>query len=176
MALDNNEVVLRILLSAVVGLLFGADRERAHKPAGVRTYILVCLSSCVISLASAYGYVGVAAAYPATVVQVHTDPARLMVGVLTGIGFLGAGIIWRTPKGDVSGVTTAAGIFMVAALGLCCGLGLYLLIAVAGPIALAVLISERIRRRRALKRKQARETQAQADQAAADEMENIAEK
>ncbi|MBR5430225.1 MAG: MgtC/SapB family protein [Firmicutes bacterium] len=143
MAISNLELIFRLLLATVVGLLFGLDRERAHKPAGVRTYLIVCLASCVISIVSAYGYQSAVAAYAGNI-NLNTDPARLMVGVLTGIGFLGAGIIWRSPRGDVSGVTTAAGILMLAALGICCGLGLYLLVAVAGPIALIALVSERL--------------------------------
>ena len=143
MAIENSEIIIRLLLASVIGLLFGLDRERAHKPAGVRTYMMVCLASCVIAMVSAYGYQSVVGAYDGAI-NLVTDPARLMVGVLTGIGFLGAGIIWRSPRGDVSGVTTAAGILMLAALGICCGLGLYMIIAVAGPIAYLALISERL--------------------------------
>ena len=143
MVIGNGEIVLRLLLATAVGLLFGLDRERANKPAGVRTFTIVCLASCVLAIVSAYGFSSVAGEY-AGKVNLVSDPARLMVGVLTGIGFIGAGIIWRSPRGDVSGVTTAAGILMQAALGICCGLGLYLIVAVAGPIALIALVSERL--------------------------------
>lgn len=143
MAISNSEIIFRLLLASVVGLLFGLDRERAHKPAGVRTFLIVCLASCVLAIVSAYGFASVAGEYDGSV-DLRSDPARLMVGVLTGIGFIGAGIIWRSPRGDVSGVTTAAGILMQAALGICCGLGLYVLVAVAGPIALIALVSERL--------------------------------
>ena len=143
MAIGNGEIVLRLLLATAVGLLFGLDRERANKPAGVRTFTIVCLASCVLAIVSAYGFPSVAGEYSGGV-NLVSDPARLMVGVLTGIGFIGAGIIWRSPRGDVSGVTTAAGILMQAALGICCGLGLYLIVAVAGPIALIALVSERL--------------------------------
>ena len=143
MVISNGEIILRLLLASVVGLLFGLDRERAHKPAGVRTFLIVCLASCVLAIVSAYGFASVAGEYDGAV-DLRSDPARLMVGVLTGIGFIGAGIIWRSPRGDVSGVTTAAGILMQAALGICCGLGLYVLVAVAGPIALIALASERL--------------------------------
>ncbi|MBQ1343537.1 MAG: MgtC/SapB family protein [Firmicutes bacterium] len=142
MAISNGEIIFRLLLASVVGLLFGIDRERANKPAGVRTFLIVCLASCVLAIVSAYGFPSVAGEYQG--INLVSDPARLMVGVLTGIGFIGAGIIWRSPRGDVSGVTTAAGILMQAALGICCGLGLYLLVAVAGPIALIALVSERL--------------------------------
>lgn len=143
MAISNSEIVLRLLLASAVGLLFGLDRERAHKPAGVRTFLIVCLASCVLAIVSAYGFPSVVGEYDGGI-NLVSDPARLMVGVLTGIGFIGAGIIWRSPRGDVSGVTTAAGILMQAALGICCGLGLYVLVAVAGPIALIALVSERL--------------------------------
>ncbi|MBO7668168.1 MAG: MgtC/SapB family protein [Firmicutes bacterium] len=143
MAISNSEIIFRLLLASVVGLLFGLDRERAHKPAGVRTFLIVCLASCVLAIVSAYGFPSVVGEYDGGI-NLVSDPARLMVGVLTGIGFIGAGIIWRSPRGDVSGVTTAAGILMQAALGICCGLGLYVLVAVAGPIALIALVSERL--------------------------------
>ena len=143
MAISNSEIIFRLLLASAVGLLFGLDRERAHKPAGVRTFLIVCLASCVLAIVSAYGFPSVVGEYDGGI-NLVSDPARLMVGVLTGIGFIGAGIIWRSPRGDVSGVTTAAGILMQAALGICCGLGLYVLVAVAGPIALIALVSERL--------------------------------
>lgn len=154
MAINDLEIIFRLLLAAGIGLLFGLDRERAHKPAGVRTYMIVCLASCVLAIVSAYGFDSVAGEYGGSV-DLRSDPARLMVGILTGIGFIGAGIIWRSPRGDVSGVTTAAGILMQAALGICCGLGLYLLVAVAGPIALIALISERPPWRRGKKEEKA---------------------
>ena len=143
MPISNKEIVLRLLLATLVGLLFGLDREQAHKPAGLRTYTMVCLASCVLAIVSAYGFASVADEYGGGV-TLQSDPARLMVGVLTGIGFIGGGIIWRSPRGDISGITTAAGILMQAALGICCGLGLYILVAVAGPLALAVMLSERL--------------------------------
>lgn len=143
MPISDQEIIMRLLLATLVGMLFGLDRERSRKPAGLRTYTLVCLASCVLAIVSAYGFTSVVGEY-AGGISLVSDPARLMVGVLTGIGFIGAGIIWRSPRGDVSGVTTAAGILMQAALGICCGLGLYIIVAVAGPIALLALLSERL--------------------------------
>ncbi|MBR0178920.1 MAG: MgtC/SapB family protein, partial [Firmicutes bacterium] len=98
MAISNGEIIFRLLLASVVGLLFGIDRERANKPAGVRTFLIVCLASCVLAIVSAYGFPSVAGEYQG--INLVSDPARLMVGVLTGIGFIGAGIIWRSPRGD----------------------------------------------------------------------------
>ena len=137
-ALSYQEILLRLLLATAIGLIFGLEREHNHKPAGVRTHILVCLAACVIALVSAYGLNSISEYYPSRI-TINIDPARLVVGVLTGIGFLGAGIIWKSPAGSIQGITTAAEIFLLAALGIACGLGEYFIALIAAAIGIITM-------------------------------------
>ncbi len=121
------EVILRLLLATALGAIIGFQRERAGKPAGLRTHILICLGAALFTVASIYGF-GAA-----------SDPSRIAAGVLVGVGFLGAGIIMRTGEGIVAGLTTAATIWAVAGIGLAAGAGLYLVSAVAAVLILIVL-------------------------------------
>jgi len=120
------EMVLRILLAAALGAIIGYQRERAGKSAGLRTHVLICAGAALFTVASIYGF-GVAA-----------DPARLAAGMVAGIGFLGAGAIIRTRE-HVAGLTTAATIWVVAAIGLAAGAGLYLVAAVTTIVTMIVL-------------------------------------
>jgi putative Mg2+ transporter-C (MgtC) family protein len=113
------EITVRLLLSALLGGLIGLEREWNNHAAGLRTHILVCIGSTAIMLLSIYGF-----SEFVTVANVRTDPARLAAQVITGIGFLGAGAIMRTGS-SVSGLTTAASIWVVAAIGLCVGAGFF---------------------------------------------------
>jgi len=126
------DVVLRLIMAAVVGGVIGLDRERAHKWAGIRTLLLVCLGSTLFTVVSIYGF-----GDPADSSQV-VDPARLAAGIVVGIGFLGAGVILHSEKG-VMGLTTAAAVWAVAAIGVAIGCGLYL-IAVATAILILVAL------------------------------------
>ena len=121
------EMVLRLLLAAVLGAVIGYQRERAGKQAGLRTHILICVGAALFTIASSYGF-GAAA-----------DPARVAAGIVAGIGFLGAGAIIHREGGLVAGLTTAATIWAVAAIGLAAGVGLYLVSAVTTVIVLIVL-------------------------------------
>ena len=121
------EMVLRLLLAAALGASIGYQRERAAKPAGLRTHILICTGAALFTIASLYGFGAIA------------DPARVAAGIVAGIGFLGAGAIIRRGEGVVEGLTTAATIWLVAAIGLAAGAGLYLVSAVATIIALIIL-------------------------------------
>ncbi len=121
------EMVLRLLLATALGAIIGYQRERAGKPAGLRTHILICAGAALFTVASLYGF-GAAA-----------DPARIAAGIVAGIGFLGAGAIIRRGEGIVAGLTTAATIWAVAAIGLAAGAGLYLVSAVTTVIILIVL-------------------------------------
>lgn len=107
----------------------GWEREAGDKPAGLRTHMMVSLGAAVFTLAAlrTIGDYDTAAG----------DPSRIVMGVATGIGFLGAGSIIRM-SGEVHGVTTAAGIWVVGAIGACCGAGYYSIAAVA--VVLSVLI------------------------------------
>ena len=121
-------VLTRILLSCVLGGIIGFEREQSrNKPAGFRTHILVCLGSCLVMLIAEYSII----AYSG---QVNIDPTRIGGQVVSGIGFLGAGAIIRHGV-SVKGITTAASIWIVAWVGLACGIGFY-----TGAILVTLLI------------------------------------
>ena len=127
------ELVLRLLIAAGLGSLIGAERERLIWAAGLRTHMLVCVGSCLFMVVSAYGF--------STVIGpgVVLDPSRVAAQVVSGIGFLGAGSILL--RGDlVRGLTTAASLWTVAAIGLAVGGGLYVE-AVAATIIILVILA-----------------------------------
>ncbi|WP_219835514.1 MgtC/SapB family protein [Paenibacillus sp. R14(2021)] len=113
------ELTIRLMLALVLGGLIGLERELGGHSAGFRTHILVCLGSAAIVLLSMYGF-----SEFASDPNVRLDPARLAAQVISGIGFLGAGTILRTGI-TVSGLTTAASLWVVAAIGLTVGAGFY---------------------------------------------------
>ncbi len=166
MALGYGEIILRLLLATAIGIIFGVERKRSKKPVGARTHVLIALAACVIAIISAYGFVDASQYYAAGIV-VNTDPARLVVGILTGIGFIGAGIIFRTPTG-VQGITTAAEIFFLATLGIACGLGCYFIAGIATVIAiinmLAVDILIFFRKRRKADKEENTESAAETEE------------
>lgn len=113
------EMSLRIGLALILGGLIGLEREFGHHSAGFRTHILVCMGSALITVLSIYGF-SAFVGEPG----VSTDPARLAAQIVSGIGFLGAGTILRTGL-TVSGLTTAASLWVVAAIGIASGAGFY---------------------------------------------------
>lgn len=108
-------VALRIFIAIVIGGLIGLDRGMKNRPAGLRTYMLVCLGSCLVMMTNQFVY------------QVFSvgDPVRMSAQVVSGIGFLGAGTIVVTRRSQVKGLTTAAGLWASAAVGLAVGIGFY---------------------------------------------------
>ena len=122
------ELVLRLLLAAALGAIVGFQRERAGKPVGLRTHILICVGAALFTVVSIYGF------------KEGADPSRVAAAVVVGIGFLGAGSIIRRGEGIVEGLTTAATIWILAAVGLAAGSGQYLLAAVTTVIILIVLL------------------------------------
>jgi putative Mg2+ transporter-C (MgtC) family protein len=117
------EGFVRLAVAAVMGGLVGIEREVRGRQAGFRTYLLVCVGSALVMLVSAQvALVPWPAHGPG--VNVNVDPARIAYGVMTGIGFLGAGLIVHE-KGAVHGLTTAAALWCVAAMGLAIGFGMY---------------------------------------------------
>ncbi len=108
-------VVLRIVAAVVIGGLLGLERGMKNRPAGLRTYMLVCAGSCLIMLTNQY------------IFQVYGtgDPVRLGAQVVSGIGFLGAGTIVVTRRNQIKGLTTAAGLWTSAGVGLALGIGFY---------------------------------------------------
>ena len=116
-------IALRLLCAMVVGTMIGMEREFTHRPAGLRTHILVALGACVASLMGQMLF----AQYGG-----GSDPARLSAQVITGVGFLGAGTIMKEGV-SVKGLTTAASVWAVACLGIAAGFGFYT-VALAGML------------------------------------------
>lgn len=130
--LTDLQIILRLITAGVLGGLIGFEREKHNKRiAGFRTHILVCVGSALIMLTSIYIFELYRDA--ATV-----DPARIAAGVITGIGFLGAGTIIRSDV-SVTGLTTAASLWTVSGIGLAVGCGFYIAAYVAAVIVLAAL-------------------------------------
>jgi len=126
------ELVGRLAFSALLGSVIGIERERLSWAAGLRTHMLVCVGSTLIMIVSAYGFAGVLSEH------VTLDPSRMAAQVVSGIGFLGAGAILA--RGEViRGLTTAASVWSVAAIGLAVGGGLYTEAVAATAIILIIL-------------------------------------
>ncbi len=113
--IDFVTICLRIGLALVMGGLIGIERGRKNRPAGFRTYMLVCLGSALIMMINQFVYQ----------IDGSADPVRMGAQVVSGIGFLGAGTIMVTGRNQVKGITTAAGLWTAAALGLAIGIGFY---------------------------------------------------
>jgi putative Mg2+ transporter-C (MgtC) family protein len=128
--------VLRLFCAAVAGGLLGLDRERHEKPAGLRTHMLVSLGSATFVLLAFETGEEVMSEFG----QSGFDPTRVLQGVVGGIGFLGAGSIIQA-RGQVSGVTTAASVWMAGALGAAAGVGAYAVLAVATACSVIILTS-----------------------------------
>ena len=117
------EFILRIFVAAILGGLIGLEREYRSKEAGFRTHFLVALGSALFMIVSAYGFSEINLVEPQ-----RWDVSRIAAQVVSGIGFIGAGtIIFRKSENIVSGLTTAAGLWVMAAMGLACGGGMYVL-------------------------------------------------
>lgn len=108
-------IIIRILLSMLLGGILGIDRGRKKRPAGFRTYMVVCIGSTLAMLTSQYVFQNIGS----------SDPTRIAAQVISGIGFLGAGTIIVTGHNQVKGLTTAAGLWASATLGLAIGIGFY---------------------------------------------------
>lgn len=128
------EMLLRLFLALLLGVLVGLNREKARKPAGVKTLSLVCLGSALVMLVSIDLF------FMFNGPDNNIDPGRIAAQVVTGVGFLGAGSIIHAQGGLVSGLTTAASIWAVAGIGLACGAGLYALAAMATLLAVGSLM------------------------------------
>lgn len=128
--LNSNDVnwetaLVRIVFSFILGMLIGIERETHHQPAGMRTHILICIGSTVVMLISIF--------IPQTFTNFQNgDPGRIAAQVVSGIGFLGAGAILKFGT-DVKGLTTAASIWTMAAIGLAVGAGMFV-IAIIGVV------------------------------------------
>ena len=128
------EIILRLLLAAALGAGIGYQRERANKPAGLRTHVLIALGSALFTVVSIFGFSG------------GVDTSRVAAGIVTGIGFIGAGVIFRGVRGDhVAGLTTAASIWASASIGLAAGVGMYLIATVVAAITVLVLMIPQVK-------------------------------
>ncbi|MBU3179747.1 MgtC/SapB family protein [Clostridium psychrophilum] len=118
--MQQSELLLRLLIAAILGIAIGYERENRMKEAGIRTHFIVATGASLMMIVSKYGFqdqIGWA--------NMSLDPSRIAAQVVTGVGFLGAGIIF-TQRKSIIGLTTAAGIWATAGIGLAIGAGLYL--------------------------------------------------
>lgn len=128
------EILIRLLLASLFGALIGIERERKNWTAGLRTHMMVCIGSCLIMLISSFGFSDILG-QP----NVVLDPSRIAAQVVSGIGFIGAGTILFIRPGTIHGLTTAAGLWTVAAIGLATGGGMYFAAAITTLISLIIL-------------------------------------
>jgi len=128
------DIILRLLLATALGAGIGYQRERANKPAGLRTHALICLGSALFTVVSIFGFTD------------GVDTSRVAAAVVTGIGFIGAGVIFRGMRGDrVMGLTTAASVWVAAAIGLAAGVGMYLVASIMAVLTMLVLMIPKVR-------------------------------
>jgi putative Mg2+ transporter-C (MgtC) family protein len=131
--LSHQDVLIRLLLAAFLGSVIGFERERLLWAAGIRTHMVVCVGACLIMIVSAFGF-----GDSLTSNNVVLDPSRVAAQVVSGIGFLGAGAILA--RGEiVRGLTTAASIWTVAAIGLAVGGGLYFAAGISTAVIIVIL-------------------------------------
>lgn len=108
---QHKEIITKLFLAAALGYLMAYDRRQQGKGAGMRTFGMISLGACLFTLVSMHGFAG-------------ADPARIAAQIVTGIGFIGAGVIWKN-EADIVGVTTAAGLWVAAAVGMAVAAGMY---------------------------------------------------
>ncbi|MFH0884876.1 MAG: MgtC/SapB family protein [Candidatus Micrarchaeota archaeon] len=125
---DDIEAVIRLVAAVLIGLSIGFSRK--HKPAGLRTFALFCLGCTIFTLVSI------------RFDQPYNDPSRVIAQIVTGIGFLGLGVIWRQGIGKPTGLTTAAAIWVTAAIGVLIGLGMWPEVIIGAVLTLSLLYSK----------------------------------
>eukprot|EP00934_Nitzschia_sp_Nitz4_P002233 Nitzschia sp. Nitz4//scaffold76_size158648//68295//68807//NITZ4_002545-RA/size158648-processed-gene-0.265-mRNA-1//-1//CDS//3329557842//2233//frame0 len=127
-------LAFRLVVAAVLGATLGRERSFSRRHAGVRTMALVSLGAAVFTICSAYGFPQITGKY---------DPSRMAANVVSGVGFVGAGVITTSsqgePQGAVRGLTTAATVWLSAAIGVACGVGLFGIAFVAMSTTLSIL-------------------------------------
>lgn len=114
--INTVSIILRLTLATICGGVLGAERGRKRRPAGLRTHILVCIGAAMVMITSQY---------MTDILRISTDASRMGAQVISGIGFLGAGTIMVVGKNEVKGLTTAAGLWACACMGLAIGIGFY---------------------------------------------------
>ena len=131
------DILIRIIVSIILGSVIGLERELTNKSAGLRTQIMVCLGACLFTILSIYGFSTAVTLYPLG------DPSRVAAQIITGIGFIGAGTVLRQGF-TVTGLTTASTLWIVAAIGMACGCGKLSIAVVSTILAVAILVLIRI--------------------------------
>jgi putative Mg2+ transporter-C (MgtC) family protein len=109
------DMAARVLFACLMGLLIGLERRGGPSGAGMRTFALICMGSALFTVLSVWGFPN------------EIEPSRLAAQIVTGIGFIGAGVIWRQKEESIHGITTAAAIWVSAAVGIASGLGFFFL-------------------------------------------------
>lgn len=132
--LSYEQIAIRIALAAFCGALVGLERERKNWTAGMRTHMMVSVGSCLLMIVSAFGFSDILGT-----AHVELDPSRIAAQVVSGIGFIGAGTILFLRQGAIRGLTTAAGLWTVAAIGLATGGGLYFAAGLTTFLAIFIL-------------------------------------
>jgi putative Mg2+ transporter-C (MgtC) family protein len=128
------EITGRLALASLFGAAIGLERERKDWAAGLRTHMMVCVGSALIMLVSTYGFSDILGTK-----NVVLDPSRIAAQVISGIGFIGAGTILFLRQGIIRGLTTASGLWTVAAIGLATGAGMYFAAFITTLLALIIL-------------------------------------
>lgn len=131
----NPEIIFQLLLAMILGALIGLEREKKGKGAGLQTYSLVTLGTCLFTLLS-FEIVQPFLSMPG----INIDLIRIVQAIAIGIGFIGAGVIFHQEPSGVVGVTTAAGLWVAAAIGIAVGAGFYLISIVATLLTLFIFI------------------------------------
>ena len=124
MVLTESEIFTRLIMAAFIGAIIGAERQIHKRPAGMRTHGLICVGATLFTIISGF---------------YDQDPARISAGIVTGIGFLAAGVVFRSEK-HLQGITTAAEIWVLAAIGIAIGAGLYYAAIATAIIVLVLLV------------------------------------
>lgn len=158
LTLSTQEIIWRLAIAAILGGAVGLERERLEWVAGLRTHMLVCLGSALVMLVSAYGF-----SESLTASHVVLDPSRVAAQVVSGIGFLGAGTILFLRHEVIRGLTTAASLWTVAAVGLAVGGGLYTAAVTTTALILVILALVKPLERRLFRRDQQRHVVVEVD-------------
>lgn len=135
MPIDEKEIALRLFLAFFVGAVIGTERKFRHKPAGLRTHALVGLGAALFTIISVYGFLEFSGP---PYYRTNMDPARIAAQIVVGVGFIGGGLIFRD-KNHLSGLTTAASIWLTAGLGTGIGAGMYFTAFIAGILGFTAL-------------------------------------
>lgn len=133
----NINLIFRIIISCICGILIGFERKNRAKEAGVRTHCIVACASALMMIISKYGFYDIIQNASLTGVDVRLDPSRLAQGIVTGVGFLGAGMIY-IQRGSIRGLTTSSGIWATCGIGMAIGSGMYI-VGIATTVIILVI-------------------------------------